>query len=130
MSQKAAALVGGSALLFTGFVGARLYIRSEVRRTLVEDYDFDRMLTKNPLYAAAASYINVPTSVELAESVVPLWSLVGPYTAIEDILVKKRKSIYWPANRRKTNAPPQVDDAIFKVLRKMYEVSNQKQITG
>lgn len=130
MSNKTAALLGGSALVFTGFVGVRLYIRSEVRRILVEDYDFDRLLTKNPLYAAAASYLNVPTSVELAESVVPLWSMVDPYTAIEDILVKKRKSLYWPEKRRKTNAPPQVDDVIFKTLRKMYEVSNQKKITG
>lgn len=130
MDKKTIALVGGSALVATGFVGGRMYIRSEVRRSLIEEYDFDRMLSKNPLYAAVAKGLNVPTSQELAESLVPIWSLTGPYKAIEDVLVKKRKSAYWPENRRKTDAPAWVDTTVFNVLRKMYEIENKKQLTG
>ena len=130
MDKKTIALVGGSALVATGFVGVRMYIRSEVRRALVEEYDFDRMLSKNPLYAAVAKGLNVPTSQELAESLVPIWSLTGPYAAIEDVLKNRRKSIYWPENRRKTDAPAWVDTTVFNILRKMYEISNQKQLTG
>jgi hypothetical protein len=130
MDKKTVALLGGSALVATGFVGVRMYIRSEVRRSLVEEYDFDRMLSKNPLYAAVAKGLNVPTSQELAESLVPIWSLTGPYKAIEDVLVNKRKSAYWPSNRRKSDAPAWVDTAVFNILRKMYEIENNKQLTG
>ena len=130
MGKKIVALVGGSALAVTGFVGVRMYIRSEVRRNLVEEYEFDRMLSKNALYAAVAAGLNVPTSEEMAESLVPIWSLTGPYAAIEDVLVNKRKSAYWPSNRRKSNAPAWVDTTVFNILRKMYEVENKKQLTG
>jgi hypothetical protein len=68
--------------------------------------------------------------LELAESLVPVWSWVLPEQAIENVLAKGRASAYWPANRRETKAPKSVDNAIFVVLERMYyaETGKTKQI--
>ena len=125
MNKKWIAAVGGTTLGLASFVGVRMYIRNAVKKALVEDYDFDHLLTKNPLYALIAQQINVPTSNEIATSLVPLWSLTDPYTAIEDVLKNRRKSAFWPANRRTSSAPDWVDTAIFNVLLAMYEKNKE-----
>lgn len=117
---------GGAALGVVGWMGIRLYIRGEVERTLRDDYDFDTMLQKNPLYKAVASFLDVPNSKELAESTVPVWSMITPYAAIDDILEKGRRSEYWPAHRRASKAPKWVDDLIFTTLRRMNEEQKEK----
>jgi hypothetical protein len=121
-------LGGGAVLGVIGWVQLRLYIRREVERVLREDYEFDTMLQKNPLYKAAASYLNVPDSSELAQSVVPIWSPVTPYAAIDDILLNGRDSVYWPSQRKKSSAPKWVDDLIFSTLRRMSEEEEKKEV--
>jgi hypothetical protein len=122
MKNKAAvALVGGTALGVAGFVGLRLYIRSEVEKTLISDYAYDKQLSKNLATALVASQYNLPTASELATSLVPIWSTTGPYAAIEDVLRQRRKSAYWPEHRRSSKAPAWVDTAVFNILLAMYE---------
>lgn len=123
MNKKAVAIVGGATLGLAGFVGMRLYIRSEVERTLLVDYEYNKQLSSNLATALVASQYNLPTAGELAASVVPLWSMTGPYTAIEDILKNRRNSAYWPAHRRTSKAPAWVDRAVFGILKTMYEQS-------
>jgi hypothetical protein len=122
MKNKAAvALVGGTALGVAGFVGLRLYIRSEVEKTLISDYAYDKQLSKNLATALVASQYNLPTASELATSLVPIWSTTGPHAAIEDVLRQRRKSAYWPEHRRTSKAPAWVDTAVFNILLAMYE---------
>lgn len=122
VTQKQAAVVaGGAALGALGFLGVRLYIRSEVERTLIVDYEYNKMLSKNIATAILASQYNLPTASELAASLVPIWSTTGPYTAIEDVLAKRRNSAFWPAHRKTTRAPAWVDTAVFNILKTMYE---------
>lgn len=123
MNKKTVAIVGGTALGLAGFVGVRLYIRREVERTLLVDYEYNKQLSQNLATALVASQYNLPTAGELAASVVPIWSTTGPYTAIEDILKNRRKSVYWPAHRRTSKAPAWVDKAVFGILQAMYEQS-------
>jgi hypothetical protein len=131
MNGKIAALGGLAAALGVGaFLNFRLTIRREVLRQLRDVYGFDAMIATNPLFSLGAKYLNVPSSAELAESVVPLGSFIMPEKALEDILANGRKSAYWPANRRTTKAPKVVDDAIFVVLRKLYYAQKQQQIEG
>lgn len=121
MKKTTVALVGGTALGLAGFVGLRLFIRSEVEKTLISDYEYDKQLSKNVATALIASQYNLPTASELATSLVPIWSTKGPYAAIEDVLRQRRESAYWPAHRRTTKAPAWVDKAVFNILLAMYE---------
>ena len=121
MNKTAVALAGGTALGLAGFVGLRLYIRSEVEKTLIADYEYDKMLSKNVATAIISSQYNLPTASELATSLVPIWSTTGPYAAIEDVLRQRRKSAFWPETRRTTKAPAWVDKAVFNILLAMYE---------
>ena len=123
MNKKTVAIVGGATLGLAGFVGLRLYIRREVERTLLVDYAYNQQLSKNLATALVASQYNLPTAGELAASLVPLWSMTGPYTAIEDVLKNHRKSVYWPAHRRTSKAPAWVDNAVFGILKTMYDQS-------
>lgn len=123
MNKGTVAIVGGTALGLAGFVGLRLFIRSEVERTLLVDYEYNKQLSKNLATALVASQYNLPTASELAASLVPLWSMTGPYAAIEDVLKNHRKSAYWPAHRRTSKAPAWVDRAVFGILKTMYENS-------
>lgn len=126
---------------FVGFVAVRRYIRGEVARTLREDYQFDEKQAQFP-YVLVAEAMNLPSSAELADSLVPLWSTMGPYDAIEDVLKNGRKSAYWPEKRRTLNVPKQardllatagltpekIDQGIFQTLRTIYQ--RQKQLNG
>jgi hypothetical protein len=121
MNKAAVALVGGTALGVAGFVGLRLFIRSEVEKTLIVDYGYNQQISKNVATALLASQYNLPTASELATSLVPIWSTAGPYAAIEDVLKNRRGSAYWPEHRRTTKAPAWVDKAVFNILLAMYE---------
>ncbi len=133
MSGRALFFGGAAAALGVGaYANFRLTLRREVAYQLRDVYGYDAMLTDNPLFRLGAQYLNVPTSAELADSLVPVWSLVLPEQAIEDVLAKGRASAYWPSSRRETKAPKAVDNAIFVVLERMYyaETGKTKQIRG
>ena len=122
------ATVGTVALAAAGvsaYIGLRFFIRYKVYQTLVAPeseggYDYENMLNQNILVKSSAKALDLPTARELSVSVVPIMSFVGPFTAIEDILAKGRKSKYWPPNRRKSKAPKAVDQMAFGIMRQMY----------
>lgn len=127
MKKRTIYLLGGGALGAVSYLGVRLYIRSEVERTLRDTYQYDAQVER---YRPLVAGLNLPTATELAAALVPLLSTTGPYKAIEDVLVNGRDSVFWPVKRRTTKAPKWVDDAIFTVLRRMYEQSEGKKLTG
>ena len=116
-AKLALMVVGGTAVVGGGWAAFRLYVRMEVQRVLNDEYDYDNYLKKNWLTSRLGSALDIPTARELAESVVPIWSTIMPEPAINDILNKGRSSIYWPPNRRSSELPADVDQAIFDYLR-------------
>ena len=116
-----------------GWLAFRMYVRKEVERVLNEEYDYDQMTKGGWLASRLGSALDLPSAKELAESVTPIWSTIMPEPAINDILENGRNSVYWPANRRASKLPKDVDVAIFALLRNVRdyyaaEESGQNQI--
>ena len=117
----------------TGYVALRLFIRSKVYDALVDEYDYPSLRTKVEMFSEAFGInANLPTASEFAESLVPVFSVVTPYAAIEDVLRNGRRSAYWPDNRRKTpKGGEKVEDLLFKALQAAYytpEGASNKQM--
>jgi hypothetical protein len=127
-AKGAIILTGAAGLSVFGWYQVRMSIRREVERVLSEDYRYDAYLNSQPVIQKfAADIVNAPTSKELAVSVVPIWSVVGPQQAIEDIMLNGRKSPYWPDNRRETKLPAFADNLIFAYLRRQYYASQAQK---
>ena len=139
---RVVAIAGTAGLAgFIAFIGVRRYIRGEVVRTLREDYQWDAKLAQFP-FSLVAGAMNLPSAEELADSLVPLWSVVGPYAAIEDVLKNGRTSVFWPEKRRAWSVSKQVRDLLstmgltpekldktaFQILSAVYQ--RQHQLEG
>lgn len=90
----AAATAAGAGAL--GWIAFRMYVRSEVVRTLNEQYGYDQIVRSLNALRRAGIDLKVPTAEELAEGVTPIWSTVMPKDAINDILQNGRQSEFWP----------------------------------
>lgn len=126
-NPKALWIAGGAAAAVAGWVGFRLYVRNEVRKALVAEYDYEGWKAKAQLAEVIGIDLNLPTTDELAASVTPLWSPTMPEPAIRDIIEKGRTSIYWPANRRDVKNP-KLDGALWALLRTTLAKQEQKKI--
>jgi len=124
MAVKDKVVVGVTAagVATTGYVALRLFIRSKVYDALVVEYDYPSIRAKVDLFAEPFGIkANLPTASEFAESLVPVFSVVTPYAAIEDVLRNGRRSAYWPENRRKSpQGGEKVEDLLFKMMQAAY----------
>lgn len=93
-----AATVAGAGTL--GWVAFRMYVRSEVVRVLEKEYDWANIVKGFETLKAIGIDVRLPSAPELAESLTPIWSIVMPEAAINDILENGRHSRYWPPSYR------------------------------
>ena len=105
-----------------GYVGLRMYIRSRVYSALVDEYGYPDIRSKINLFASGFGVEpNLPTAKEFSESLVPLFGIVMPNAAIEDVLRRGRKSEYWPENRKRTpKGGEAAEDLLFKMMQAAY----------
>lgn len=124
--------LGTAGVGVVGWIALRHYIRNEVLKTLngpgPEGYEYDKKMNSGLLSSLGGMLFNAPTAHDLAISTVPLWGTNHPYDAFDDILVKGRKSKYWPKNRQSL-MPAIADNFIFTTLKAMSEAAKaQEQI--
>lgn len=93
-----ATTVAGAGTL--GWVAFRMYVRSEVVRVLEKQYDWANIVKGFGTLKSIGIDVKLPSSTELAESLTPIWSVVMPEAAINDILTNGRRSPYWPPSYR------------------------------
>lgn len=126
MDRSAVFLIAASGLSVGGWVLFRNSLRDEVERTLRDDYAYDRTVgIASGVASVLGTRIVMPTSRELAESFVPIWSTNSPQAAIEDVLAKGRASTYWPEKYR-SQAPTAAEKQVFDILNALYQ-SNKQQ---
>lgn len=129
MDRSAVFLVGAAGLSVGGWVMFRNSLRDEVERTLRDDYHYDNLV--GGVSAVSSVFggggVKMPTSRELAESFVPIWSTNSPQAAIEDVLAKGRASTYWPAEYR-SGAPSKTEQQVFGILNTVYQSSKQQKL--
>tara|TARA_R100001163_G_C5055810_1_gene192246 strand:+ start:836 stop:1222 length:387 start_codon:yes stop_codon:yes gene_type:complete len=109
MNVKPSVVLGVSAAGLAGWVGFRLYVRSEVEKyfktkTALPTESSGAFLQDLVGIAKATvkTRANLPSAAELAESMVPIFSTVMPEKAWDDIQARGRDSRYWPAAYRAT----------------------------
>lgn len=105
-----------------GWVAFRQFVRVKTREVLVQEYSFDKFLTKAEdaesiiRFAQPGFTFNLPSLDELVVSLVPVWDTILPDAAFADILEKGRASAYWPEKYKKpTNQ--KLEREIFRALR-------------
>ncbi len=133
-SLLALGTVGGAVVVW---MGVRYFIRDQVLSTLnapgPEGYEYDKKMNSGLLASFGSMVFNAPTAQDLAISTVPYFGWNHPYTAFDDILVKGRRSKYWPKNRQ-SFLPPVADNFIFTTLKAMSDAykaqEQQKQLKG
>jgi len=138
MSVAGAAAVS---LLAIGWYGARVVMRKETAKTFRQDYSYDNVKKVADTARALGYDIKLPTADEFAKAMVP-WTTPGfpwiayntPYTAVEDILDKGRKSVYWPKGYKKGAASAKAEPIILKAMSGAYYTpegaSNKEMVTA
>ena len=110
---------GAFALLsVAGWIAFRLGVRQQVNIEM-EKEGLTRYFQRGGQIASFVGVdLNLPTAVELARSIVPMWSTVMPEEALRDIGMYGRQSKYWPAEYRQPSqlAAFGVEDAAFAEL--------------
>lgn len=104
METKKAVLIGAGVgtLGVTGWVAFRYYVRSETKKTLVQEYRFDKVLRHIAEFEDVSGVdFNIPPLDAFVDSLVPIWSTIHPKEAIDDVFANGRKSVYWPADYRR-----------------------------
>lgn len=91
------------ALGVAGWVAFRLYIRQRVQVELEKEGLSETIGAAAGIAGLIGINLNLPPSVVLAKSVVPMWSSIMPRQALMDISVNGRQSVYWPAGYRKAS---------------------------
>lgn len=120
-------LIAASGLSVGGWVLFRNSLRDEVERTLRDDYAYDRVVgVTSGVASLLGKRVVMPTSRELAESFVPIWSTNSPQAAIEDVLAKGRASTYWPAKYR-DQTPSSTEKQVFDILNALYQSNKQQK---
>jgi hypothetical protein len=113
--------VGSAAALGYAWYEVRLYMRDAVVEKFNTEYKYDRV-TKAVKTAAAAfgKDVRIPTARDFANSMVPLLGFNTPYTAIDDILEKGRKSRYWPAKFKKGGVSAAMEPYLLAAMKGAY----------
>jgi len=125
MKASTAALLGlgAAGAGVGGWVAFRKFVRVKTREALVEEYQFDKYLSKADDVEAFAQLItgkpfslNLPSLDELVVSLVPIWDTTMPDAAFADILENGRTSRYWPAKYKKP-VNREVEKKLFRAMR-------------
>ena len=106
------------ALGVAGWVAFRLYIRQQVQVELEKEGLSETIGAAAGIAGLIGINLNLPPSVVLAKSIVPMWSSIMPEEAFIDIGRHGRQSKYWPADYRTPSslAVLGVEDAAFAAL--------------
>ena len=120
-------VAGGSAgsILALG-AGGWITFRLYVRRRVLEELEKQGYSVRMDLLQRAASLaridLNMPPAAQFAQSIVPIWSIVMPADAIEDILARGRSSQYWPQKYRSGGALTDagIEDALRKIAQQRW----------
>ena len=135
METKTKVLIGaGSAAAVTGaFVAFRLYVRSETKKALVAEYNFDEVFeiiadSEVAFKRATGKSLNLPSYDEFVDALVPIWSTTMPKDALADMLQNGRDSRFWSdAHRTPTNRA--IESQIFRAMRAAYETPEGASLT-
>lgn len=116
-------VIGGSVLAASAaaFVSYRLYLRQRTLEELEATEGVTALATARTLSQGIGVRLNLPTPTELAEALVPIFSLTTPYDAIEDVLANGRQSVFWPEAYREVGALGQYEVVVFGLLSRMYD---------
>ena len=102
-----------------GWVAFRLYVRQRLLEELQKEGLSETFQTAAGVAGFFKMDLNIPPPIDLAKSMVPIWSIVMPEEALDDISLNGRKSQYWPDGYRQANplvAALGVEDIAFKQL--------------
>jgi len=113
-------LASGGVLAAGGFVGVRLYMREETRKTLKDEYKYGDIVRVARTLAKIGVDVKLPTAKEFADAMVPLFGVNHPKTAFEDILKNGRKSEYWPAAYKTGAASAAIEPLLLRALSGAY----------
>lgn len=111
--------VGSFALLsLAGWVAFRLGVRQQVNLEMEKEGLSKYFQQGGRIAGLVGMDLNLPPAVELARSIVPMWSTVMPEEALRDIGTHGRQSQYWPSAYREPSqlAALGVEDAAFAEL--------------
>lgn len=109
-----------TAAALSGWVGYRLYLRSETLRELNRTRAVRVGAIAEYLSAGLGVDLNIPTAEELATALVPIWDTTSPYRAIEDVLQHGRQSRYWPDKYRQSGDVEALEPALFELAEALY----------
>lgn len=113
-------LASGGLLAAGGFVGVRLYMREETRKTLKDEYKYGDIVKVARTLAKLGVDVKLPTAKEFADAMVPLFGINHPNAAFEDILKNGRKSQYWPAAYKTGAASAAIEPLLLRALSGAY----------
>ncbi len=102
-----------------GWVAFRLYVRDRLAEKLEKEGLSEMFHTAGGVAGVFGIDLNLPSSIAVAKSAVPIWSTVMPKTALRDISENGRQSQYWPDEYRQANplvAAFGVEEMAFKQL--------------
>jgi len=116
--SRALALAGGAiGVGALGFMGMRYALRMKVEQTIAEDPTYQQIRKVADTSIALVGFdIGLPPAQALAHSMVPLFSTVSPYEAADDLSINGRRSKYWPRKYKKSDIPPNVEDALMRLM--------------
>jgi hypothetical protein len=83
-----------------GWVALRIHTRNKTALELEEEGVLQQAGLAQGVADLFGVDLNIPPPGRLAETMVPIWSTNSPYTALDDILINGRESIYWPPEYR------------------------------
>ena len=115
-----ATLITGGVVAVGGFIGLRLYMREETRKTLKDEYNYGDIVKATRTLAKFGVDVKLPTAQEFADAMVPLFGFNHPKTAFEDILKNGRASEYWPAAYKKGAASAAFEPLLLRALSGAY----------
>lgn len=120
-SMWAAAGVGTVGALSFAWYRTRIYMRDATVESLNTDYKYDEMVGRVKTVAAfVGKDVRLPTARQFAVAMVPLLGTNTPYTAIEDILAKGRRSVYWPPKFKQGGVPEAFEPYVLAAFRGAY----------
>lgn len=140
-STLAAVAVVALPVLGVLYYGARKVMRAETAKAFREEYNYDNVYRVAQTAKTLGFDIKLPTVDEFAASMVPMYlnrfpylAFNTPYTAVEDILAKGRKSAYWPKGYKKGAASAKAEPIILKAMEGAYYTpegaSNKDMVTA
>jgi hypothetical protein len=110
---------GGTALVIASWVAFRLYVRQSLLAELEKEGLSQQFGFAQQSSGLIGLDLNLPTPLELAKSMVPIWSTVMPKEALYDVSQRGRSSKYWPDTHRTPSPLARfgLEQAAFATLR-------------